>query len=114
VRRQRDIFSAEPVRREDGRQTWRLYGSLFFGAVTKIDPIVAEVEAAPGPLHLLLDAHLMVSLDTTGLDALEQLHKALRRRGGRLEIVGLQPQPASLMARSGFAGRLAEATGDGQ
>ncbi|NCT97223.1 MAG: STAS domain-containing protein [Comamonadaceae bacterium] len=114
VRRQRDIFSAEPLQREDGRQTWRLYGSLFFGAVTKIDPIVTEVEAAPGPLHLLLDAHLMVSLDTTGLDALEQLHKALRRRGGRLEIVGLQPQPASLMARSGFAGRLAEVDGDGQ
>ena len=64
-----------------------------------------------GPLHLLLDAHLLVSLDTTGLDALEQLHKAVQRRGGRLEITGLQPQPASLMARSGFAARLAQADG---
>jgi sulfate permease, SulP family len=111
VRRQSEIFRAEPVQRDDTQQQWRLYGSLFFGAVTKIDPLVAEVEAAPGPLHLLLDAHLLVSLDTTGLDALEQLHKAVQRRGGRLEITGLQPQPASLMARSGFAARLAQADG---
>jgi sulfate permease, SulP family len=111
VRRQSEIFRAEPVQRDDTQQQWRLYGSLFFGAVTKIDPLVAEVEAAPGPLHLLLDAHLLVSLDTTGLDALEQLHKAVQRRGGQLEITGLQPQPASLMARSGFAARLAQADG---
>ncbi len=114
VRRQRDIFTAEPVQRDGDRQTWRLYGSLFFGAVTKIDPIVAEVEAAPGPLDLTLDATMMVSLDTTGLDALEQLHKVVQRRGGRLAITGLQPQPASLMARAGFAGRLAGSEGVGR
>ncbi len=108
VRRQQDIFRAEPLVSAEGRQTWRLYGSLFFGAVTKIDPLIAAVEAAPGPLHLTLDAQLMVSLDTTGLDALEQLHKAVLRHGGRMDITGLQPQPASLMERSGFAARLAE------
>ncbi|MBL0920018.1 MAG: STAS domain-containing protein [Hydrogenophaga sp.] len=108
VRRQQAIFRAEPVVSAEGRQTWRLYGSLFFGNVTKIDPLIAAIEAAPGPLHLTLDAQLMVSLDTTGLDALEQLHKAVRHRGGRLDITGLQPQPASLIERSGFAARLAE------
>jgi SulP family sulfate permease len=111
VRRQQDIFRVEPLAVAEGHQTWRLYGSLFFGAVTKIDPLIDAVQAAPGPLHLVLDAQLMVSLDTTGLDALEQLHKALLRQGGRLEITGLQAQPASLMQRSGFAGRLAEANG---
>ncbi len=108
VRRQQDIFRAEPLVSAEGRQTWRLYGSLFFGAVTKIDPLIAAVETAPGPLHLTLDAQLMVSLDTTGLDALEQLHKTVLRHGGRMDITGLQPQPASLMERSGFAARLAE------
>ncbi|MBX3609262.1 MAG: STAS domain-containing protein [Hydrogenophaga sp.] len=108
VRRQSDIFRAEPLSREGGQQVWRLYGSLFFGAVTKIDPLVAEVEAAPGPVNLVLDAQWLLSLDTTGLDALEQLHKVVTRRGGRLELVGLQPQPASLIERSGFAARLAE------
>lgn len=107
VRRQQGIFTAEPIQQDEGAQTWRLYGSLFFGAVTKIDPILAAVERAPGPLDLTLDARMMVSLDTTGLDALEQLHKAVQRRGGRLAFIDLQAQPASLMARSGFAGRLA-------
>lgn len=107
VRRQQDIFRAEPLASGEGQQVWRLYGSLFFGAVTKIDPLIAAVQAAPGPLHLVLDTQMMVSLDTTGLDALEQLHKAVLRRGGRLEITGLQAQPASLMQRSGFAARLA-------
>ncbi len=108
VRRQQALFRVEPVVSAEGRQTWRLYGSLFFGNVTRIDPLIAAAEASPGPLHLTLDAQLLVSLDTTGLDALEQLRKALGRRGGRLELTGLQPQPASLIQRSGFAARLAE------
>jgi len=110
VRRQQALFRVEPVVSAEGRQTWRLYGSLFFGNVTRIDPLIAAAEASPGPLHLTLDAQLLVSLDTTGLDALEQLRKALGRRGGRLELTGLQPQPASLIQRSGFAARLAEGT----
>jgi sulfate permease, SulP family len=114
VRRQQDIFRVEPVGSAEGQQTWRLYGSLFFGAVTKIDPLIDAVQGAPGPVHLVLDAHMMVSLDTTGLDALEQLHKAVQRRGGRMQITGLQPQPASLMQRSGFADRLAGANGAGR
>ncbi len=106
VRRQQDIFRVEPLASAHGQQTWRLYGSLFFGAVTKIDPLIDAVEAAPGPLDLVLDAQLMVSLDTSGLDALEQLHRTVLRRGGRLSFTGLQAQPASLMQRSGFAARL--------
>jgi len=108
VRRQQALFRAEPLSQTEGRQTWRLYGSLFFGNVTRLDPLIAAAEAGSGPLHLTLDAQLLVSLDTTGLDALEQLHRGLQRRGGRLELTGLQPQPASLIERSGFAARLAE------
>jgi SulP family sulfate permease len=106
VRRQSAIFRAEPVARTDQQATYKLYGSLFFGAVAKIDPIVADVEASPTPLHVMLDASHMISLDTTGLDALEQLHKAVHKRGGHLGMVGLHAQPRSLIERSGFAGRL--------
>jgi len=106
VRRQSDIFRAEAISRNAHQLTFRLYGSLFFGAVAKIDPIVAEVEAAPTAVNVMLDATLMISLDTTGLDALEQLHKAVHKRGGHLGIVGLNAQPKSLMERSGFAARL--------
>jgi len=106
VRRQSDIFRAEPISRNEQQITFRLYGSLFFGAVAKIDPIVAEVEASSTPVNVMLDATQLISLDTTGLDALEQLHKAVHKRGGHLGMVGLNAQPKSLMERSGFAARL--------
>ncbi|MDO9149316.1 MAG: SulP family inorganic anion transporter [Hydrogenophaga sp.] len=106
VRRQSDIFRAEPISRNGQQLTFRLYGSLFFGAVAKIDPIVAEVEASPTPVNVMLDATQLISLDTTGLDALEQLRKAVHKRGGHLGIVGLNAQPRSLMERSGFAAHL--------
>ncbi|MGE0347777.1 SulP family inorganic anion transporter [Hydrogenophaga sp.] len=106
VRRQSEIFRAEPTGRTDEQATYRLYGSLFFGAVAKMDPIVADVERSPTPLNVLLDASQLISLDTTGLDALEQLHKAVHKRGGHLGMVGLHPQPRSLIERSGFAERL--------
>ncbi|MBA4265091.1 MAG: sodium-independent anion transporter [Comamonadaceae bacterium] len=106
VRRQSEIFRAEPVSRNEHQLTFRLYGSLFFGAVAKIDPIVAEVERSPAAVNVMLDATHLISLDTTGLDALEQLHRAVEKRGGHLGLLGLNPQPRSLMERSGFAAKL--------
>ena len=106
VRRQSEIFRADPIARTEQQLTFRLYGSLFFGAVAKLDPIVAEVERSPTPVNIMLDASQLISLDTTGLDALEQLHKAVHKRGGHLGMVGVNPQPRSLMERSGFATRL--------
>ncbi|WP_243855350.1 SulP family inorganic anion transporter [Aquabacterium sp. A08] len=106
VRRQSDIFRVDATGGSDTRLHYKLYGSLFFGAVAKIDPIVAAVENAPHPLHVVLDASQLISLDTTGLDALEQLHKALDKRGGHLSMTHLNEQPRSLLERSGFAARL--------
>lgn len=106
VRRQSDIFRADPIPHMDNDLHFRLYGSLFFGAVAKIDPIVAAAEQAPAGTRLVLDASQLISLDTTGLDALEQLRKAVSKRGGRLEVRHLNAQPASLMERSGFLARL--------
>jgi sulfate permease, SulP family len=106
VRRQSDIFRADM--REDSADGLRfqLYGSLFFGAVAKMDPLIEAVEQGPAGRDVTLDASHMLSLDTTGLDVLEQLHKAVDKRGGRLRIVGLHGQPRSLIERSGFAAKL--------
>jgi len=81
VRRQGSLFSAELVSRSERLLRYELYGSLFFGAVTKIDPILAEIEAGPDRLDVSLDATRLVALDTTGLDALEQLVETLERKG---------------------------------
>ncbi len=106
VRRQSDVFRAELVSRNGQQTTYRLFGTLFFGAVAKIDAIQAEAEAAAQGSQLVLDCTQLVSLDTTGLDALEQLHKTLHGRSGTLSMTGLNPQPLSLIERSGFASKL--------
>jgi sulfate permease, SulP family len=106
VRRQSEIFRADPLTGPDKQLSYRLYGSLFFGAVAKIDPIIAAVEQGPAGVVVVLDATQLIALDTTGLDALEQLHRVVEKHGGQLNIVGLNAQPYSLIRRSGFAEHL--------
>ena len=97
--------SAAPGQRTVAR--WRLHGALFFGTAAKIDPIVQALETGPPGMDVVLDACELVALDTTGLDALEQILKAVAARGGRMSVVNLHEQPRSLIERSGFADRLA-------
>lgn len=105
VRRMAGLFRAEITRPDAHTLAIRLEGSLFFGAVTQLDAPMTAVEAAPAGLTAQIDAAPLVYLDTTGLDALEQLHQAVRARGGRWQIEGLHGQPLSLMRRSGAACR---------
>jgi len=106
VRRQSALFRAEEVGRTPQQITYKLYGSLFFGAVAKVDPLLAAAEGAAPGQGVMLDASHLISLDTTGLDTLEQLHKVLERKGSPLGMEGVQEQPRSLIERSGFAQRL--------
>lgn len=55
VRRMSTLFRVEAQAAEAGTLAFRLYGTLFFGAVAKIDPIVQAVEAQDGPVgHVAL------------------------------------------------------------
>ncbi|ART47429.1 SulP family inorganic anion transporter [Acidovorax carolinensis] len=121
VRRMSALFRAEPesastpgtdgLALEPGprpRMAWHLHGALFFGAAAKIDPIVQAVEDGPEGPEVVLDARDLFALDTTGLEGLEQILKAVGQRGGVLWVVDAQEQPRSLMERSGFSARLAE------
>ena len=82
----------------------RLYGALFFGAVGKIEGIAERLPA--GTRAVVLQAHRLISLDTSGLDAIEQLHRVLSRQGIRLLVCELNEQPLSLLQRSGYAAQL--------
>jgi len=83
---------------------FRVTGSLFFGAVSKLEGLL-DPKRPVAPLTVL-DLSGLLNMDTTGLDALESLHALIARRGGRLVLCGLQVQPASLIRRSGFDVRL--------
>ena len=102
VRRMSGLFQVAEVSCDDSEACFKLHGALFFGAVAKIDTILNVVENAPQGLTVRLDLHSLQSLDTSGLDALEQLHKAITVRGGRLVLSGLNEQPGAVMARAGF------------
>lgn len=110
IYRMSTLFRAEPL--DDatglppGARVLKLYGSLFFGAVGKVEGLAEQLPA--DCRELLLDMQLLVSMDSSGLDALAQLQRALARQGRRLTLCGLNPQPASLIERGGLALALGE------
>ena len=111
VRRMSALFRADPLPLDaeapSTRLGWSLHGALFFGAAAKIDPLVQAIEAAPHGVQVRLDMRHLFALDTTGLDGLEQILKAVAQRGGHLTVHDPQEQARSLMERSGFIAKLA-------
>ncbi|WP_298926117.1 SulP family inorganic anion transporter [uncultured Ramlibacter sp.] len=103
VRRMSSLFSVERMVDPDPAVLhYRLYGALFFGAVAKIDLLVQAVENGQSAPEVVLDALQLVHLDSSGLDALRQLHRAVLLRGGTLRLENLQEQPRHTMERAGF------------
>ncbi len=87
-----------------GVRVFELFGSLFFGAVGKIEELPAHVPA--GTRTVVLEMHRLVLLDTSGLDALVHLHRELERRQVALVLAHVNEQPLSLIRRSGFEATL--------
>jgi len=107
IQKMSTLFSVELVERDGPLLRYRLYGSLFFGATAKVDPMVQAVENAPEGGEVVLDALHLVHLDTSGLDSLRQLHKVILLRRGTLRIENLQEQPREVIERAGFGEELA-------
>ena len=58
--------------------------------------------ARPTPKILILSITNLINLDTSGLEALENLLTTLRRKHCRLLIAGANGQPLSMMKRGQF------------
>ena len=84
----------------------RLHGSLFFGSIGKIEDLLDPSRKVPKVT--ILDLSYLLNMDTTGLEALEQMHHLLEKQGGTLVLCGAEEQPASLLHRSGFDERLGQ------
>jgi SulP family sulfate permease len=87
-----------------GVQVFALSGPLFFGAVGTLEALPARV--LPGTRAVVLDLQRMLSMDTSGLDALAQCQRSLARRGVALFLAGVDAQPLSLIRRAGFEAEL--------
>jgi SulP family sulfate permease len=94
----RAATAAEPL--PAGVVVFELYGSLFFGAVGKIEALPEQLAA--GTRAVVLDMQRLVSMDTSGLDALEQMWRTLQRQQVGLVLANVNPQPLSLIRRGGF------------
>jgi sulfate permease, SulP family len=97
-------YSATPL--PPGMAGFELFGALFFGAVGKIEALESQI--APGTRAVVLDMHRLISMDTSGLDALAHLHRTLQQQGIGLVLASVNEQPLSLMHRSGFAQTIGE------
>ena len=113
IYRMSSLTKIEPIdlpagvaRLADGRRVaaYRLFGSFFFGSVTKLENLLDPKGAMPDVL--VLEMHQVINMDTTGLDALESLHAMLAKRGSRLVVVDPNEQPLGLFRRSGFLDQL--------
>jgi sulfate permease, SulP family len=106
------LFKVQPydagpdARLPEGVVSFELFGSLFFGAVGKIEAL--EHQIAPGTRAVVLEMHRLISMDTSGLDALAHLQRMLKKQGIGLVLANVNEQPLSLMQRSGFAEEIGE------
>jgi SulP family sulfate permease len=97
-------FDAGPL--PPGVVSFELFGSLFFGAVGKVEALPAQLPG--GTRAVVLEMHRLISMDTSGLDALDQLYKTLVKREIALVLANVNEQPLSLMRRSGFIDKIGE------
>ena len=97
-----------PAEAPTGVEAYRLFGSLFFGAVSKLEAVndPTRYAGAQAPRVIVFDLALLISIDTTGVDALDTLRRQLARQGGTLILAGPHEQPLSMLMRSGFIQRV--------
>jgi len=79
---------------------FRIHGPFMFGSTDKIQGIAARMEELPEIVALRL--RNMTAIDGTGLLALEDLARSLRRAGKTMIVCGAREQPLALIAGSGF------------
>ncbi len=104
------LFSVKPHQPTDrpalpaGVAAFELYGSLFFGAVGKIEALPDLLPA--GTRAVVLEMQRLVLMDSSGLDALEQMYRSLQRQGIALVLANVNEQPMALMRSTGFEAAL--------
>ena len=81
----------------------RVYGSLFFGSVHQVEKLFDPTSISRvAPKIMILDMFQVITIDTSGLDALRQLHRNLAKKASTLIVCNANSQTLSLMTRSGF------------
>lgn len=97
----RSVIMSEPL--PDGVRVMEFRGPLFFGASARLD--VALKTLRDWPRIIIIRMREVPLVDSTGIDALEQLALLARQQGCRIIMSGLQAQPREALHRNGFLRR---------
>jgi len=87
-----------------GVMIYRMMGAFFFGAVDKLETALKREKREPEVL--ILRMRKVVAMDATGLNALEDLHQKLHRKGKHLVLSAPHTNPMMVMEKAGFIDRL--------
>ena len=79
---------------------FRIHGPFLFGATDKIDVVTANLHQLPPVVILRL--RNMTALDATGLFALEEVARTLKKSGRALILCGAREQPLKLIQQTEF------------
>jgi SulP family sulfate permease len=81
---------------------FRIHGPFLFGATDKIDVVTEHLHSLPPVVILRL--RNMTALDATGLFALEEIARTLKKSGRELILCGAREQPLKLIEQTEFEG----------
>lgn len=87
-----------------GVMIYRIFGAFFFGAADKLESVLKREKQEPEVL--ILRMRKVVAMDATGLNALEDLHERLQRKGKHLLLSAPHTHPLMVMEKAGFIERL--------
>lgn len=83
-----------------GVVVYRIFGPFFFGAAEKLETALQRLEKLPRVL--ILRMQLVPAMDTTALNALENIVERVHAANGVVILSGPHRQPLQMMARAGF------------
>jgi SulP family sulfate permease len=89
-----------------GVVAYQMFGAFLFGTADKLEAALQRFQREPKVLIIGMKA--VMAMDATGLNALEELHAKMRRRGKWLLLAGPHTQPLLMMQKDGFVERMGE------
>ena len=98
-----DVVDQNRISQKDipeGVEVFEINGPFFFGAADKFKDTIRRLEKKPK--ILILRMRHVLTIDATGLSALENVFNLSRHDGTRIILSGLQPRPYKKLKRSGL------------
>jgi SulP family sulfate permease len=84
-----------------------IYGSLFFAGAKTLEDLLPKVDDADGAV-VALGLRGQVEVGSTFVTVVQRYAEALRARGGKLMLVGVDPTVRDQLAKTGVLGLLGE------